>query len=99
MEINDFVLSDFEDAWDDSEEEKQQVDPLNLSTEQLNETTDNYKLNDAHAYYRHVAVLTTLYYNARLGEPMVNLFAPIDGPREYVFEFKDIDDEAEDGTY
>lgn len=96
MDIDEAILGGFEQAWattgEDNDDEKQ-ADPLALTEEDLDVTTDNYKLKDAHAFYRHLANIVNLYYHACLGESLVDMFSPMEGERKYEFEFSEYDEE------
>lgn len=109
MQINPEISAEFEQLWrtglddDDEDDNGQGIDrPANmldsLTDEELNVTTDQYRLNDATARYLHIAQLVHLWYHAKLGESLRPLLNPISVAdkkldQEYFFDF---DDDGED---
>ena len=81
MEIDPSLAEDFENAWQHVENENTE-----LSESELRAVDNDYLIDDAHAYYMHLATVTNLYYHAKLGEPLFDLFSPMNQEGNYEYE-------------
>ena len=59
---------DFDKMWEEVVQTNE-ASSLNLTEQQSTETTNEYKIIDAIAYYAHVCKLLELLYHAKLGRP------------------------------
>lgn len=86
--VDDGLIDDFEAAWNQMKR-VEVTNPMELSEMKLNETTDEYKIADAHAFYMHLTTIINLFYNAKVGEPLFNMFNPMASKVDYNFEFEE----------
>jgi hypothetical protein len=82
MEIDASIAGDFAQAWQHVEN----ADNAELTEDELRAVNNDYLIDDAHAYYMHLATITNLYYHAKLGEPLLNLFSPMNQEGNYEFD-------------
>lgn len=68
MELQKDITDEFEGLWSEVNNDENNIE---LTENQLNETTNKYKLKDAEARLSHLAVIVNLYYHSKLGEPLL----------------------------
>ena len=68
-----FDRQQFDQQWS---ELSNHLDEQNLSKKELEEISDENKLDDANAYYSHLAIIIRMWYHAKLGEHMGIILEP-----------------------
>jgi len=84
-ENNNFGI-DFDKMWEQVSQDNKE-DALKLTEDQLEEITDEYKVNDKIAYYAHLCKIIELYYNAKLGRPFDQKVETQSSEEDYDYEF------------